>query len=239
MSALQKISTLTSLIAEIGECDEINFALDGAIKIFTEMKTAIARPPQPTLITAADEDVPIAQIIRNKVAEKKKIVKKKVEADKQEKIVKKKVETDKLVFLPPKDGGKCGLSPDGKYILIPMVLMGCCGDAEAVKYIAKVPVPKVINKEFFASVAKIIKEIPFLDWDWWSFRCSVIEPNIDAIAKEMGLDEFFTDRVLESLFVVLNHWDSEYDEDEIQEAKEEGIVLVSHHTFFTEKDCEF
>ena len=231
MSALSKVSTLTSLIAEIGECDELHFALDGAIKIFTDMKiplgdkivrqNGLLPPPPPVTISEEEEDIPIAQLIRNKV-------------------VKKRVRKT-LVFKPAEDKGKCGMwrLPQGEKIQIPFVRMGCCGEASMVVTTEYLPIPKVINKEWLGQVAGIIKKFPMFDWDWASFSRNIISPNIDAIAYEMRLSEFFKDRVKGSLYVVLNNWDGRYEEEDEQEAIEAGVTLVSHRTFFTHEDCEF
>lgn len=228
MSALSKVSTLVSLITEIGECDELNFALEGAIKIFTDMKKALAPPPpQPISITAEEEDIPIAQLIRNKAAEKK------------AKVVKKKATKPALVFKTAEHRGKCGLTPDGKKLQIPICRGGCCGDEQGVILTEYLPIPKVINKDWLELVASVINKYPTFDWDWGSLRRNIIRPNIDAIATEMGLDEFFKDRVDGNLYVVLNNWNGRCSEAEEQEGIEAGITLVSHRTFFTHRDCEF
>jgi hypothetical protein len=40
MNTLNKIATITNLVAEIGDCDEIQFSLDGFIKVLKDLKTA-------------------------------------------------------------------------------------------------------------------------------------------------------------------------------------------------------
>lgn len=40
MNAMLKIATLTNLVAEIGDCDEIQYSLDGFIKVLSDLKTA-------------------------------------------------------------------------------------------------------------------------------------------------------------------------------------------------------
>lgn len=237
MSALSKVSTLTCLIAEIGECDELHFALDGAIKIFTDMKTALVPvrqnglipPPPPVSISEEEEDIPIAQLIRNKTAEKS-------SEKPAEKVVKKRVKKT-LVFKPAENKGKCGLTADGKQLQIPICRGGCLGDERGVITTEYLPVPKVINKEWLGQVAGIIKRFPVFDWDWGSFRRNIISPNIDAIATEMRLNEFFKDRLERNGYVVLNNWDGQ--EEAEKEAIEAGFTPVSHRTFFTYEDCEF
>jgi hypothetical protein len=54
----------------------------------------------------------------------------------------------------------------------------------------------------------------------------------------MGLDEFFANRVMNDLVVVLNRWDKHSEEEESQ-AIADGFTPVSHRTFFTERECEF
>jgi hypothetical protein len=131
--------------------------------------------------------------------------------------------------------GECGLNADGTKILFPFFLMGACGEPDCVRHTAELSVPTHIDKSFFELVAKTIKQIPFLDWDWFSFQKNILEPNREHIK-----DNFcFHERVMTDLFVVLNNWDSDYDEEELEEAKEEGIVFVSHHTFFTEENIEY
>jgi hypothetical protein len=135
--------------------------------------------------------------------------------------------------------GECGLNADGTKILFPFFLMGACGEPTCVRRIAELPIPTQVNKAFFEKVARTIKQTPFLDWDWVSFQTNILEPNREHIKIAMGLNEFFHERVMDDLMVVLNNWGGDYDAVELEEAKEEGIVLVSHHTFFTEENIEY
>lgn len=224
MSALSKVSTLTSLIAEIGECDELHFALDGAIKIFTDMKTALVPvrqngliPPPPPVSISEEKPVKVAKVVKKRV----------------------KKPSLELEFKYAEDSGKCGLTKARNSIQIPFVRMGCCGDARMVVTTEFIAVPTAINKRWLGQVADIIKKYPVFDWDWASFRRNVISPNIDAIAAEMGLNEFFKNRVFNSLYVVFNNWDGQVGEEEEKEAIEAGFTPVSHRTFFTHEDCEF
>jgi hypothetical protein len=137
-------------------------------------------------------------------------------------------------FNAPKHRGECGVK-NGK-IQIPFFHMGCCGDESMVVQIQTVNIPTQINKEFFAKIAMLLKLIPFLDWDWSSFRRNILAPNKEHITEIFG--EFFAKRIMEDLYVVLNNWDKPTEEDELQ-AQEAGVVLVSHRTFFTEKKVEY
>ena len=44
MNALVKIATITNLVAEIGDCDEVQYSLDGFIKVLNDLKTALNTP---------------------------------------------------------------------------------------------------------------------------------------------------------------------------------------------------
>lgn len=44
MNALVKIATITNLVAEIGDCDEVQYSLDGFVKVLTDLKTAMNAP---------------------------------------------------------------------------------------------------------------------------------------------------------------------------------------------------
>lgn len=137
-------------------------------------------------------------------------------------------------FNAPKHIGECGVV-NGK-ILFPLFRMGCCGDEDMVVKTQTLTAPKQINKDFFKKIAKLVEMFPFFDWDWSSFRRNILAPNKAHITEIFG--EFFAKRILEDLYVVLNNWDKPTEEDE-KEAKEAGVVLVSHRTFFTEKEVEY
>jgi len=44
MNALTKIATITTLVAEIGDCDEIQFSLNAFVKVLTDLKSAMNAP---------------------------------------------------------------------------------------------------------------------------------------------------------------------------------------------------
>lgn len=139
-----------------------------------------------------------------------------------------------LQFKAPKHRGECGVK-SGK-IHLPFFMMGCCGNEEAVVRITQINVPEQINKAFFRKIAKLLEMMAHFDWDWSSFRRNILAPNKAHIQEVFG--EFFAKRIMEDLFVVLNNWDKNTPEDE-KEAQEAGVTLVSHRTFFTEKDVEY
>ena len=114
--------------------------------------------------------------------------------------------------------------------------MGCCGDQDAVVKTTQLTVPEQLDKAFFRKIAKLLEMTPHFDWDWSSFRRNILAPNKAHIQEIFG--EFFAKRIMEDLFVVLNNWDKISPEDEMM-AKEAGVILVSHRTFFTEKDVEY
>ena len=147
------------------------------------------------------------------------------------------VQSIKVKFIAPTHRGECGVI--GNKLYFPFFMMGCCGDANAVVKVQELKAPKKINKEFFQKIATLLKLIPFMDWDWSSFRRNILTPNREHIQQEMGLDEFFTNRVMNDLVVVLNRWDKMSDEEEQEFITQTGGTPVSHRTFFTERECEF
>lgn len=137
-------------------------------------------------------------------------------------------------FPSPKHRGECGVRD--RSLFIPFFLMGCCGDERAVVRCNVLTVPEQINKAFFRKIAKLLEITPHFDWDWSSFRRNILAPNRAHIQEIFG--EFFTKRIMEDLFVVLNNWDK-YTLEEEMEAQEEGLILLSHKTFFTEEQVEY
>ena len=147
------------------------------------------------------------------------------------------VQSIAVKFNAPKHRGECGVV--GNKLHFPFFMMGCCGDASAVVKIQELTIPTKVNKEFFNKIATLLKLIPYFDWDWSSFRRNILAPNREHIKAEMGLDEYFTQRVMEDLLVALNNWDKMSEEEEQEFIKETGMKPISHRTFFTEKDVEY
>ena len=96
-----------------------------------------------------------------------------------------------------------------------------------------------MDMKFFEYISKFVigsEEHEGFDWDWASFAKNVIHPNRSHIQETLKLDDFFTERVMDDLYVVLNNWDEVIDDEE--ECDEEYVPL-SHKTFFTCKNCEY
>jgi hypothetical protein len=138
------------------------------------------------------------------------------------------------VFLPRKHIGECGL--EGNLIMFPLLRMGCCEDARGHIITMKLAMPKIVNKEFFKNFADIIKKYPMFDWSGDSFQRNIIEPNKEHIKMVMGLDDFFVNRIVEDLYVVINNWYGCLDEDN---SDCDDYVPLNHTTFFTSRDCEY
>jgi hypothetical protein len=145
--------------------------------------------------------------------------------------------------------GECGLSGDGTHIHFPLFLLGTadetgCLDEDVIE-IAKIPVPKVMNKSFFKKMAQLVgfackdpnRSVDGVhwtcEWDWYSFRDNVLEPNKDHIQSVMGLSDELTERVVHSSDFIINDWDGQDNPDERDE------WILSHENFFTEEGLEF
>lgn len=142
----------------------------------------------------------------------------------------------KITILPSTRKGECGLR-DG-WIYVPLFRMGCCGDDRAVLTFVRFELPDEMNKGFFRCVAEFLKKKPYLDWHWASFKKNVIVPNREHIKQVMGLNEFFINRVVNDLHVVLNNWNAPEGLEEVGDEDEEYIP-VSHETFFTHEDLDY
>jgi hypothetical protein len=55
----------------------------------------------------------------------------------------------------------------------------------------------------------------------------------------MGLEDNIVDRICDDLYVVLNHWNIDENDEEVKEMIEEGLTPLSHKTFFTHNDVEY
>ena len=145
--------------------------------------------------------------------------------------------------------GECGLSSDGTHIHFPLFLLGTASDTscldEDVIEIAKIPVPKVINKSFFKKMAQLVgfacKDPNSLvegvhwtcEWDWYKFRDNVLEPNKDHIQSVMGLSDELTEQVVHCSHFIIDYWNGNEDPDEMNE------WVLSHDDFFTVEGLEF
>ncbi len=116
--------------------------------------------------------------------------------------------------------GECGLSNDGTHINFPFFWYGTIWDQDSsddnVIYVAKIPLPKVINKMFFKKIAKLVKltykelnnsgetiKLNY-DWDTYSFQDNILEPNINHIQSVMGLSDDMTEWVVRASNYVNN-----------------------------------
>jgi hypothetical protein len=146
-----------------------------------------------------------------------------------------------IKILDSKRKGECGNSCGMLYI--PRFRGGCCGDDNAVIPIPYpemyLPMPTKMDKKWFAEIAEYLKQYPF-DWSWSSFKANVILPNRKHIQAVNNLNDFFTDRVCDYLYVVLNNWEG-YGEEKEAEAIECDCLeyCISHRTFFTVENLEF
>jgi hypothetical protein len=159
-----------------------------------------------------------------------------------------------LTFQPSTRMGECGLrtglfsrkkSGSKDSIYFPRFLMGACGYDEAVVAYSIVnpylPIPKIMNKEWFAEVSRSLNEgkAKYYDWDWHSFQQNIILPNREHIKMAMGIEDNIVDRICEDLPVVLNNWELDENDEEVKEMTEEGLTPLSHKTFFTHNDVEY
>ena len=142
-----------------------------------------------------------------------------------------------LTFQPSTRMGECGLrinvfsrkkngSKDSIYF--PRFLPGGCGDDDLVAPYSIVnpflPIPKIINKEWFAEIARSLNQgkAKYYDWDWHSFQKNIILPNREHIKMAMGLEDNIVDRICDDLYVVLNQWELDENDEEVKEMIEEG-----------------
>jgi hypothetical protein len=125
----------------------------------------------------------------------------------------------KINILPSANIGKCGLRKCGRKdkFYFPLFLMGTCGDEQGVinwsAYKSHWDMPKKMDRAWFGELAKHLKQYGGYDWDWWSFRKNVLEPNREhiRIACEIKSDEIL-DRVIDDGLVLLgcyNKWETD------------------------------
>ena len=71
------------------------------------------------------------------------------------------------------------------------------------------------------------------DWDWYSFKRNILEPNRNHIQKTMQLSDLLTDRVVDSADYIINDWTADTDHDSDDE------FTPCHSNFFTIEDLDF
>jgi len=146
--------------------------------------------------------------------------------------------------------GECGLNAEGTFVLFPLFLRGSldesgtrdCDVIEVVQF-AK---PTIMDKRFFKKMSYFvgltckddhvgsIQHPKWLcDWDWYSFKRNILEPNRTHIQTIMQLSDLLADRVVDSADYIINDWTGEADHDSDDE------FTLSHSNFFTVEDLEF
>jgi hypothetical protein len=137
----------------------------------------------------------------------------------------KKKAVPKIVINRSNNFGECGLIKNGqiKYLYFPFFLLGACGDERGVLGRHYFRYPKIMNYEWFKSIANIIKENPYFDWDWNSFCNNVIKPNKEHLKVVLKLDDSAVDRFIEDGYVFINHFEDEASE-EYEEMRLKGEV---------------
>ena len=119
------------------------------------------------------------------------------------------------IILPSTNVARCGLDPSGKFVLFPFFIMNGSGYEDAVVDVAWLPVPTILDKAFFKRVSMLIAYIPpVYNWDWDSFRMSIITPNIAHIQLVNQLTDETTSFLEKPLFsCFLEDWKG-HDEDD-------------------------
>ena len=144
------------------------------------------------------------------------------------------VTINKLTYKISNRLGECGAKKGvKKQLYFPFFLMGACGEDDAVyshngtrEWLIA---PKSMTYNWFALLAKKLKENECLDWDWNSFRNNILAPNREHLKDELKLDDEHVDKLLEDGFVFLNNFygtpaDDGEDEDEWEQMRLKGEV---------------
>ena len=147
--------------------------------------------------------------------------------------------TVKINYTPRKKLYLCGFDKQ-KNLHFAFYMMGACGEEEGYVGSHKFEKVRILDTKFFEKVATVLKNIPHYDWDWASFRDTVLVPNKEHICKYCNItDERIWDRFVEDGFVFLNHWfDTDFEIDE-----DDGSVSTyrnpNRNSVFTHLDCEY
>ena len=101
--------------------------------------------------------------------------------------------------------------------------MGACGVEEAViSWNGEREVliaPKKMDYKWFALIADKLKENWQWDFDWESFRKNILEPNREHLKSVLNINDEIVDRLLCDGGVFLNHFEDNWDDDEIDDMK--------------------
>ena len=146
--------------------------------------------------------------------------------------------------------GECGLNAEGTFILFPLFLRGILDESGTrdrdVIEVVQFAKPTIMDKRFFKKMSYFvgltckddhvgsIQHPKWLcDWDWYSFKRNILEPNRTHIQTIMQLSDLLADRVVDSADYIINDWTGEADHDSDDE------FTLSHSNFFTVEDLDF
>jgi hypothetical protein len=102
------------------------------------------------------------------------------------------------------------------------------------------PIPKKMDLDFFESIAKRLKNIPFADYHSCSLQNNIIRPNIDKICADCGItSQTVRNRVLDDTWVFLNSWFEEKDDDDEDDEEEEDYLIPNKQTFLLDGAVEY
>ena len=116
--------------------------------------------------------------------------------------------------------GECGVNKRNNDMLyFPFFLLGTCGDDRGVisrngvrgvrEYIVA---PNKMNYDWFAIIAKRLKENHHFDWDWDSFQRNILEPNREHIKEELGISDEKMDTFMRDGNVFINNFNNTWED---------------------------
>ena len=126
-----------------------------------------------------------------------------------------------------------------KNLHFPFYMMGCCGQSEGYIDSYKFEKVRILDKNFFDKVASVLKNFPNYDWDWNSFRNTVIIPNKEHICKYCDItDERIWKRFCEDGYVFLDSWfDKDFDIEDDGSVAE--LPNANRNSVFTILKCDY
>jgi len=97
-----------------------------------------------------------------------------------------------------------------------------------------------MDLDFFESIAKRLKNIPFADYDSCSLMNNIIKPNLDKIMADCGVSSpKIRARIDQDTWVFLNSWFEEEDADDEDDEDSEEYIFPNKHTFLLDADVEY